>query len=96
MIGDERPAPLLSRSPAQFSDGMILAVTAANPTRFDVSPRALVALKSAGVAERVIEAMLAAETAKQQAAVAAAEQARAAKPKPRCRYRPRSSRSCPR
>jgi len=56
---------------AQFSDGTILAVIGANPTRFDVSPRALVVLKSAGVSETVIEAMLAAETANRQAAVTA-------------------------
>ena len=54
---------------AAFSDSTILAVIAANPTRFDVSPRALVTLKNAGVSERVIEAMLAAETARKQAAV---------------------------
>jgi hypothetical protein len=51
---------------AQFSDSTVLAVIAANATQFDVSPRALVALKNAGVSETVIEAMLAAETAKKQ------------------------------
>jgi hypothetical protein len=56
---------------AQFSESTILAVIAANATRFDVAPRALVALKGAGVSEKVIEAMLAAETAKKQAAAAA-------------------------
>lgn len=49
---------------AQFSDSTIIAVIAANETRFDVSPRALVALKTAGVSERVIEAMLEAVAAK--------------------------------
>lgn len=49
---------------AQFSDSTIVAVIAANPTRFDVAPRALVVLKNAGVSERVIEAMLQAEAAK--------------------------------
>ena len=48
---------------AQFSDETIVAVIAANPPRFDVTPRALVALKNGGVSERVIEAMLSAETA---------------------------------
>jgi hypothetical protein len=59
---------------AQFGDTTILAVIAANATRFDVTPRALVALKNAGVSERVIEAMLAAETAKKQAATESAAQ----------------------
>jgi hypothetical protein len=52
---------------AQFSDSTIIAVIAANETRFDVSPRALVALKNAGVSERVIEAMLEAVAAKRDA-----------------------------
>jgi len=60
---------------AGFSDGIILAVIAAHPTRFDVAPRALVVLKNAGVSEAVIEAMLAAETAKRQAAVVSVETA---------------------
>jgi hypothetical protein len=60
-------------SEAQFSESTILAVIAANPTRFDVSPRALVALKGAGVSEVVIEAMLEAETAKRHAPVQAPE-----------------------
>ncbi len=55
---------------AQFSENTILAAIGANATRFDVSPRALVGLKSAGVSEKVIEAMLAAETAKKQPAAA--------------------------
>jgi hypothetical protein len=46
---------------AGFSDSTILAVIRANDVEFDVSPRALVALKNAGVSEPVIEAMLAAE-----------------------------------
>jgi hypothetical protein len=48
---------------AQFSDSTIIAVIGANTVQFDLSPRALVALKSAGVSEQVIEAMIAAETA---------------------------------
>jgi hypothetical protein len=49
---------------AGFGDPTIVAVINANAVAFDVSPRALVALKSAGVSEQVIEAMLAAEAAK--------------------------------
>lgn len=64
-IGNE---DVLEMSSAQFSETTILAVIAANPTRFDVSPRSLVALKGAGVSEKVLEAMLAAETARKQAA----------------------------
>jgi hypothetical protein len=53
---------------AEFSDSTIIAVMAANSVTFDVSPRALVELKSAGVSESVIEAMLAAEAEKKRAA----------------------------
>ena len=53
---------------AAFSDSTIVAVIDANAVEFDLSPRALVALKSAGVSEPVIEAMLAAETEKKQVA----------------------------
>jgi hypothetical protein len=53
---------------AAFSDSTIIAVIDANAVEFDLSPRALVALKSAGVSEPVIEAMLAAETDKKQVA----------------------------
>lgn len=60
-------AEVLEMVAAEFSDEMIAAVIAANPPRFDVSPRALVALKNSGASERVIEAMLAAETAAQTA-----------------------------
>lgn len=66
---------------AQFSDSTIIAVIAANETRFDVSPRALVALKAAGVSERVIEAMLEDVAAKKDAPpeeVASADDAAAA------------------
>jgi hypothetical protein len=77
---------VLEMAAAQFSDSTIIAVIAANTTRFDISPRSLVALKSAGVSERVIEAMLEAEAAndygaseneepEQAAAAAAAAQA---------------------
>jgi hypothetical protein len=52
----------------EFSDSTIIAVIRANAVAFDLSPRALVALKSAGVSELVIEAMLAAEAQEQRAA----------------------------
>jgi len=56
---------------AEFSDSTILAVISANLVQFDLSPRALVTLKSGGVSERVIEAMIAAEAEKKRAAVPA-------------------------
>jgi hypothetical protein len=46
---------------AEFSDSTIISVIGANDVQFDLSPRALVALKGAGVSEQVIEAMIAAE-----------------------------------
>jgi hypothetical protein len=49
---------------AEFGDSTIIAVIGANLVQFDLSPRALVALKGAGVSERVIEAMIAAEAEK--------------------------------
>ena len=57
---------------AQFSETTIVAAIQANPTDFDVAPKALLTLKSAGVPERVIEAMLAAEAAKKQGPTQAA------------------------
>jgi hypothetical protein len=48
---------------AEFSDSTIIAVIDANVVEFDLTPRALVSLKNAGVSEQVIEAMLAAATA---------------------------------
>ncbi len=53
-------ADIQEMAAAQFSDSTIIAVIDANAVEFDLSPRALVALKSAGVSEPVIEAMLAA------------------------------------
>ena len=50
---------------ADFSDSTIIAVIGANVVDFDLSPRALVALKGAGVSEPVIEAMIAAEAAQE-------------------------------
>jgi hypothetical protein len=55
---------------AEFSESTIVAAIAANPTRFDVSPRALLALKRERVPERVMEAMLEAASQKRQAAAA--------------------------
>jgi hypothetical protein len=52
---------------AQFSDSTIISIIGANDVAFDLSPRALVALKTAGVSETVIEAMIAAEAAKERA-----------------------------
>lgn len=66
-------AEVLEMVAAQFSDETIVAVIDANTPRFDVTPRALVALKVGGVSERVIEAMLAAETAAQAADAEAVE-----------------------
>jgi hypothetical protein len=56
---------------AGFAETTILAAIAANDADFDVSARALVALKVAGVAETVIEAMLTREAADRKAASAA-------------------------
>jgi hypothetical protein len=53
---------------AEFSDSTIVSVIGANDVQFDLSPRALVALKVAGVSEQVIEAMIAAEAAKTRSA----------------------------
>lgn len=64
---------VLAMAGAEFGDATIVAAIQANETRFDVSPRALVALKAAGVSERVIEAMLAAETAKRETAAVTLE-----------------------
>jgi hypothetical protein len=57
-------ADVQSMVEAAFSDSTIIAVIGANDVQFDLSPRALVALKGAGVSEQVIEAMIAAEGAK--------------------------------
>lgn len=64
-------ADILEMTNAQFAETTIVAAIEANTTQFDVSPKALLALKSGGVPERVIEAMLAAEAAKKRAAQAA-------------------------
>lgn len=49
---------------AGFGEAVIRATMNANPAEFDVSPKALVALKNAGVPETLIEAMLVAEMAR--------------------------------
>ncbi|MEO8463722.1 MAG: hypothetical protein ABI640_00130 [Gammaproteobacteria bacterium] len=69
---------------ASFAESTILAAIAANDTSFDVSARALVALKTAGVSETVIEAMLKTESASRKAASAAKKAATqaAAEPSP--------------
>src|SRR4029079_11755344 len=51
-------ADVVAMTKAGFTEGTILAAMGANPTRFDVRPSELVALKNEGVSERVIEAML--------------------------------------
>jgi hypothetical protein len=57
-------ADVQSMVEAEFSDDTIIAVIGANAVAFDLSPRALVALKGAGVSENVIAAMIEAEEAK--------------------------------
>lgn len=61
-------ADIQEMAAAQFSDSTIIAVIDANEVEFDLSPRALVALKNAGVSEPVIEAMLAAQAGEGQEA----------------------------
>jgi hypothetical protein len=60
---------------AGLGDSTIVAAIGANPTRFDVAPKALVTLKGAGVSEHVIEAMIAATSAEVAAAIQPAAQA---------------------
>ncbi len=62
---------VLAMTKAGFAESTILAAIEANPTHFDVRPRELVELKNEGVSERVIEAMLTAETLKKQTAAIA-------------------------
>ena len=61
-------ADVQSMVEAAFSDSTIISVIGANEVQFDLSPRALVALKTTGVSEQVIEAMIAAEADKAGAA----------------------------
>jgi len=67
-----RNADVQAMAEAEFSDSTIIAAIDANDVEFDLSPRALVALKAAGVSEPVIEAMLAAGSEKNRAAEPAA------------------------
>jgi len=53
---------------AGFTERTILAAIAANDSHFDVSPRALMALKDEGVSQAVIEAMLNVEAGNKKAA----------------------------
>jgi hypothetical protein len=55
-----------------LSDSTVLAAIEVNPARFDVSPRALIALSQAGVSAAVIEAMIATEGANRRAISGAA------------------------
>jgi len=69
----ERPAGIgnddvLAMVEAEFSDSTIISIIGANAVAFDLSPRALVALKLAGASEPVIEAMIDAEEAQSPAA----------------------------
>ncbi|HVY65148.1 MAG TPA: hypothetical protein VHH11_10040, partial [Gammaproteobacteria bacterium] len=73
-------AGVVAMTQAGFGEGTIIAAIQVNPTHFDVRPRALVELKSRGVSEQVIDAMLAAESAKKHAVRAA--DARAPAPQP--------------
>jgi hypothetical protein len=57
-----------------LSDSTVLAAIDVNPTSFDVSPRALIALSQAGVSATVIEAMIAIEGMHRRAPVAASAQ----------------------
>lgn len=67
---------------AEFGESTIKAAIDANDTAFDVTPKALVALKTAGVPESVIESMLAVEAEKKNARMpaAAAEEPAVAEP----------------
>ncbi|HUQ53053.1 MAG TPA: hypothetical protein VM692_12585 [Gammaproteobacteria bacterium] len=59
---------VLAMVEAQFSDATIVSIIGANDARFDLSPRALVGLKGAGVSEDVIAAMIAAAAEKRDVA----------------------------
>jgi hypothetical protein len=65
-------ADVLNMSKQGFEASLIVKDIESNPTDFDVSPQALIDLKSAGVSQDVMEAMLAAHAAKPSAAVEAA------------------------
>src|ERR1700676_2123576 len=56
-----------------LGESTILAVMQASPTGFDISPNALISMKSAGVTQNVINAVVAAGTNKSKASAAAGE-----------------------
>jgi hypothetical protein len=68
-LAETEPSPAIGNADvqsmveAEFSDATIVAVIGANAVAFDLSPRALVALKGVGVSEEVIAAMIDAEEA---------------------------------
>ena len=59
---------VVTMSKAGFAESTIVAAIRANDSHFDVSPRALMALKSEGVSQAVIETMLNVEAANKRAA----------------------------
>jgi hypothetical protein len=68
-IAQAAEAPMSNDDVAQMvtsglSEDVIIGAISANDVKFDVSARALLALKKAGVADKVVQAMLAAETRK--------------------------------
>jgi hypothetical protein len=73
---------ILEMAKAGFAETTILAAIAANDTRFDVSTRALLALKSAGLSESVIETMLTTQAANRKAESAAKKVAAEPAPSP--------------
>jgi hypothetical protein len=68
VLGNEDILEMVS---AGFAETTIVAAIGANETTFDISTRALVALKAAGVSEPVIQAMLKAQAANRKTASAA-------------------------
>jgi hypothetical protein len=61
-------------------ESVIVGSMQANPTNFDVTPNGLIALKKAGVGQKVMDAMLAAETNKRNSSGAVASAPAAATP----------------
>jgi hypothetical protein len=61
-------ADVVDMTKAGFAESTILGAIAANDSRFDVSPRALMGLKDEGVSQAVIQAMLTSEAANKNAA----------------------------
>ncbi len=62
-------ADILNMTKQGFDASLIVKDIASNPSDFDVSPQALIDLKTAGVSQDVMEAMLSAHAAKPSAAV---------------------------